>query len=271
MADPRDRRWYEAAFGAHYPLLYRHRDVAEARQCLALLPKLAPLTGSGNAPILDLGCGDGRHLDLLRAAGHSTVGLDLSPHLLMAAVRRRPGVGPLVRADMRMLPFGSDSFGTVLSLFTAFGYFGGPEANDGPVREVARVLQRGGHWFLDYFDGDRVLAELDDGQVRTRRRQVACLQVRESRRYLKARRQVVKAVQITAVAGREAEAQLVGVDAQGLNYTEEVAVFTLEELDALAEQNGLVRVAAAGDYEGVPLGAGTRWILVYRQTAGDRP
>jgi SAM-dependent methyltransferase len=269
MGEARDQRWYEAAFGAHYPLLYQHRDAAEARRCLALLPRLAPLSGTPAAPILDLGCGDGRHLEYLQAAGHATVGVDLSPHLLAVAQRRRPGSGPLVRGDMRRLPFADGAFAAVLSLFTAFGYFGPPEQNGAPVREIARVLQPGGHWFLDYFDGDRVVAELGDGAARVRRRQVAGLQIRESRRYLPASRQVVKDVQVTAVPGREPEALAVGIGAQGLSYSEEVAVFTLAELDQMAALSDLERVAAAGDYDGNPLGEGPRWILVYRKTSGE--
>ena len=71
--------WYETAFAAHYPLLYQHRDEAEARHCVDLLPRLAPL---GEGTILDLGCGGGRHLELIAARGGRAVGLDLSADLL---------------------------------------------------------------------------------------------------------------------------------------------------------------------------------------------
>jgi len=266
MADERGSPWYAAAFGAHYPLLYQHRDQAEARRCLELLPRLAPLTGAAAGPILDLGCGDGRHLRWLAAAGHEVVGLDLSPHLLAAALARQ-GTRPLtlVRGDMRCLPFADGRCAAVLSLFTAFGYFGPPAANGQPVAEVARVLRPGGHWFLDYFDGDRVRAELGSGQPQVRDRELDCLQVRETRRYLVERRQVIKDVRLTARSGQETAAAAVGVGPEGLRYAEEVAVFTLAELDALAGGHAMVRVAAAGDYDGAPLGAGSRWILVYRK------
>ena len=128
------RPWFQAAFGAHYTLLYAHRDETEARRCLELLPSLAPVMGPG----LDLGCGDGRHLQLVRQAGQEAVGLDLSAHLLALAVDRIGAGAPLVRGDMRHLPLVSGGFQTVLSLFTAFGYFGAPEANAEPVAEVAR-------------------------------------------------------------------------------------------------------------------------------------
>ena len=258
--EPDDRPWYAAAFGAHYPLLYRHRDETEAVRCLDLLPQLADVTG----PVLDLGCGDGRHLARLAAGGVPAVGLDLSPHLLAVATARPELTGtPLVRGDMRRLPFGGSSFGTVLSLFTAFGYFGPPAANAEPVAAVARVLRPGGHWFLDYFDGDAVLAELGDGEPRTREREIGPLAVRETRRYDRVARQVVKEVHLAARVGQEAGARDHGVGPQGLRYAEQVAVFALGELDALADAQGLARVAAAGDYDGRPLGDGSRWLLVY--------
>ena len=257
--------WYQAAFGAHYPLLYSHRDEAEARLCLALLARLAPMD-SAAGPILDLGCGDGRHLQWLAAEDLPVMGLDLSAHLLARAAEYLMAEKvPLIRGDMRSLPVVGDCFGTVLSLFTAFGYFGTPAENTRPVAEVARVLRPGGHWFLDYFDGQKVLAELGDGQSHQRERELDCLFIRETRRYQSQTRQVVKDVLLTALPGCETEAAKCGVGEQGLAYTEQVAVFTIAELDEMARAQGMVRVAAAGDYNGTPLGEGSRWILVYRK------
>jgi SAM-dependent methyltransferase len=266
VSDRAETPWFVAAFGAHYPLLYRHRDLAEARQCLELLPRLAPLVshlGDRPLPVLDLGCGDGRHLGLLHESGVPAVGLDLSPQLLSGA---GPGLD-LVRGDMRRLPFVADCFGAVLSLFTAFGYFGTPAGNAAPVKEIARVLQAGGHWFLDYFDGDRVRDELGTAD-HVRERELDCLLVRETRRYQAERCQVIKDVVLRARPGFEREAAAAGVGDRGLTYREQVAVFTLAELDGMTGEQGLRRVAGVGDYEGAALGDGPRWLLVYRKEGG---
>ncbi len=270
---PVGESWFEQAFGAHYPLLYQHRDAAEARQCLELLPRLAPLALEQGRMVLDLGCGDGRHLELLETLGYSSVGLDLSAELLCSAQGRTDGESRLrlVRGDMRRLPFSGNSFSSVLSLFTAFGYFGPPASNQDPVREVGRVLMPGGHWFLDYFDCDRVRAELGGGEPHVRERELGPLTVREERRFVASESLVAKNVRLEPRDGLEAEAARLGVAEDGLEYTEQVAVFTLGELDGMAAEENMTRVAAAGGYDGEPLGEGTRWLLVYGKNTGNDP
>ncbi|MCP4572025.1 MAG: class I SAM-dependent methyltransferase [bacterium] len=262
--------WYELAFGATYPAVYGHRDREEAERCLDLLSALDALA----EPILDMGCGDGRHLALLADAGRRAVGLDLSVELLGRA--RTGDHGPvldLVRGDMRNLPLADGSCGAVLSLFTAFGYFGDEVANAQPVAEAARVLRPGGTWCLDYLDADRLRRELDDGRERTRQREAGPLTVTEVRRLDPVRGAVLKEVRLQALAGSEDAAASLGCGREGLSYREEVALFTLDQLDAMAGAAGLTRKAAAGGYGGQALGAGNRWILVYAkpERAGGSP
>lgn len=270
--------WYRLAFGAFYPALYAHRNDDDARRCALLLPQLAPLTDARALPVLDLGCGDGRHLPWLRAQGLTVIGLDLSRSLLAAAAERVPKQA-FCCGDMLRLPCRDRAFGAVVSLFTAFGYFGeglGDEALvarglDGELRGdaavaagIGRVLAAGGHWFLDYLDVDRVRAELSAGPG-SRERTAGPLAVTETRGLDPTGNAVVKDVRLTALPDRYAEAAALGVGPGGLAYRERVALYTLEELDRLAAGGGLRRVAAAGDYDGAPLGDGPRWLLAYRK------
>jgi len=149
-----------------------------------------------------------------------------------------------------------------LSLFTAFGYFG---AGDAAVAEgVGRALAGDGHWFLDYLDADRVRAELAGGSS-ARERTAGPLAVRETRSLDPSGAAVRKDVNLAALPGREDEAAALGVGPGGLDYRERVALYTLAELDGLAAGGKLRRVAGVGDYDGVPLGAGPRWLLAYRK------
>lgn len=82
----------------------RKRPPALLLDLLARLPR--------QSAILDLGCGGGQDTRFLLAKGLRVVGMDLTTAFLRAAQSTAPSV-PLVRADMRDLPFEDDSFDAV--------------------------------------------------------------------------------------------------------------------------------------------------------------
>jgi SAM-dependent methyltransferase len=61
------------------------------------------------ARLLDLGCGGGKDADDLDRRGYRVVGLDRTSALLLMGRRRYPLL-PLIRADLRYLPFQAMSF-----------------------------------------------------------------------------------------------------------------------------------------------------------------
>lgn len=93
---------------------------------------------------LDLCCGTGAAMAMLRPCCRRVVGVDFSRGMLLAG-RRQPGQAgaDLVQGDALALPFGQ-SFDLVVS-FGAFGHF---LERDQPkmVAEVARVLRPGGRF-----------------------------------------------------------------------------------------------------------------------------
>jgi ubiquinone/menaquinone biosynthesis C-methylase UbiE len=92
--------------------------------------------------ILDAGCGPGHLLVDLVDQGYEPVGLDLSRGMLRLARRRlarRKHVVPLCQGAAETLPFPSECFAAVLSSFPTSYVF-----DDGWLRQVRRVLQRGG-------------------------------------------------------------------------------------------------------------------------------
>src|SRR3954471_6110479 len=106
MSPEPHREWFKEWFNEDYLALYSHRNEGEARSVADLIRGRVPAQSCGRT--LDLGCGAGRHLPYLRAQ-HRTAGLDLSPWLLDVARQKHPPP-PLVRADMRRLPFQDGSF-----------------------------------------------------------------------------------------------------------------------------------------------------------------
>ncbi len=259
--------WYGKAFGPSYPLLYQHRDQEEAARALDLLHDLCPLPPDG--PVLDLGCGEGRHARPLAQRGHTVIGLDLSAHLLATARGGSTKVTGWVRGDMRHLPFRPHSMSAVLSLFTAFGYFGNLADNACVVAEVSDVLAPGGCWYLDYVDCQSVRRELGGGGDATRDRHLDPVTVTEVRRLVEGGSRVEKQVTMRPQAGQEEEASRWGVGPEGVRYTESIALFDRRELEDLAASQGLDCVARAGSYSGAAIDTGSRWILVFRQSQDE--
>jgi SAM-dependent methyltransferase len=88
-------------------------------------------------PVLDVGCGEGRLASLL-GTDVRWIGVDASPTQLTANPYR-----PVVRADMRALPFRDGAFAEVTQLWCLY-HLADPVV---AIAEAARVLAPGGRYF----------------------------------------------------------------------------------------------------------------------------
>lgn len=154
--------WYQEWFGEEYLELYSHRDEHEARQQVAFFREQC---GQLSGPVLDLACGMGRHMQELQLDGYHAVGCDLSYTLLRTGVEEY-GPMPVVRADMRRLPFCDGVFAGLVNFFTSFGYFATEDENALVVREMARVLAPGAGFLFDYLNVHRELDKLVQRETR---------------------------------------------------------------------------------------------------------
>lgn len=96
--------------------------------------------GRGNLRLLDCGCGNGWNLALLRRHGE-VFGFDLTAGAL---TRARASGRPLVRADVRHIPFRDAMF----DVATSFDVLQSIEDDRRAVGEMARVLRPGGRLVL---------------------------------------------------------------------------------------------------------------------------
>jgi len=158
--------------------------------------------------------------------------MDLSAFLL---ARARGGAlgGKLVRGDMRRLPFRARSFGSVINMFTSFGYFEGDMDNLGVLRETARVLCDGGAFLLDFVNARRVIG----GPLAETARVEAGMTIEERRAFEDANRVLVKHVRVKDAVGK------VRAD-----YRERLRLYTAEELLTLVQAAGLGVAGMFGDY-----------------------
>jgi ubiquinone/menaquinone biosynthesis C-methylase UbiE len=126
---------------------------------------LRAFMGASPARALELGCGTGHWIAMLRGDGHSAIGVDPSRGMLHeAAAKLPPELFALARAEH--LPFADASFDRVVSI-NAVHHYGDPQR---ALHEARRVLTPGGavlvialdpsagvdEWYVyDYFAGTR--------------------------------------------------------------------------------------------------------------------
>jgi len=108
------------------------RVAGERPRRLPLRRWLAPVDAADRAllahavaPVLDIGCGPGRHLAALAAAGHEGLGLDLSP--VAVRIARARGADAILRSVFADVPR-AGTWRTALLLDGNIGIGGRPEA-----------------------------------------------------------------------------------------------------------------------------------------------
>jgi D-alanine-D-alanine ligase len=150
--------WWRTLFNALY--LKTDGDVVEnPENTSAEVDALIEVAKLGrDSAILDLCCGQGRHVLELARRGYSRVsGLDRSRTLIRLARSRARKENLAVRfheGDARRFRLRASSFDCVAILGNSFGYFEDGDDDLEVLRSAARVLRPGGHLMLDLADGD---------------------------------------------------------------------------------------------------------------------
>lgn len=217
--------WYRDWFGEEYLDLYSHRDEEEARQHVAFFKTRI---GSVQGPILDLACGEGRHMQEFAELGYRTVGCDLSMTLLRNALAN-DARARVARADMRLLPFDDQAFGGLVNFFTSFGYFENEDDNLQVAREMCRVLGKGAPFLFDFLNVHRELSRL----VTREERESEYGHIAIERWFDGASRTFNKRI---VIAGR--------------SFLERVRGYDLDEISTLFTAAGLSIATVYGDFEG---------------------
>jgi len=227
--------WFVRTFDELYPVVYAHRTVkAAAPEALFAIRELAVQPGER---VLDLGCGNGRHLDHFLTRTQRVIGLDFSQHLLDIARERLGDRAQLVRADMREIPF-TGSFDVLVNFFTSFGYFSDESENRTALAEAAQALRPGGRFLIDYLNATYVRKTLMPQTVRHE----GNLTITETRWIDEVRHRVNKKTVVTGDGGDEVA-----------RTGESVRLYTLPEFEAMLDEVGLVLEHTFGNYDRAPL------------------
>ncbi|MDH5399222.1 MAG: methyltransferase domain-containing protein [Cyclobacteriaceae bacterium] len=150
--------WWKRIFNSMY--LKTDADVVEDKSITAQEVGLfiESLNLGQEDSVLDLACGQGRHLfELARRGFKNLSGLDRSRYLIQKARTRSKLEGVSIafkEGDARKLPFPTDTFDCVTILGNSFGYFESTDDDQKILKEVFRVLKPGGQLLMDVADGE---------------------------------------------------------------------------------------------------------------------
>jgi SAM-dependent methyltransferase len=187
--------------------------------------------------VLDVGCGDGRHLRALASRGISGVGVDISTGLLAAGIAGdTTATARFVCADARRLPVRAGLFDAAWSLSQG-GLGTHPDSDPIIVEELARSLRTGGRAALTFFHALFAARHLAPGDAFDPRRLV-----------------------------HHQESEVVGPDDERRRFNLWTSAYTAREAGSLVEQAGLTVLEIAGcepgRYGGRRLGLDDPEILV---------
>jgi SAM-dependent methyltransferase len=100
--------------------------------------------------VLDVACGNGRHVGPLAHLGYEVVGIDRDSDLVSEAQRLHP-TARFLGMDMRDLDHLQEEFDAVICLWQSFGYFD-EETNLEVLGKMADRLRLGGRMILDLYN-----------------------------------------------------------------------------------------------------------------------
>jgi len=247
--------WSDEVFTEHFFALVRPGEARIAATEVEFLQQAMGL--APGATVIDVGCGDGWHAQLLTERGMRVVGLDVSQAMIQRAKELADQHGVRVRwvlGDVRQHPV-DETFDAVLSLGTSFGY--DDDATNRRTLAALRDLVRvGGRLALHVMNRDYVVPRLP---ARSWWQGERCL--------------VLDEVDMQDWTSRvRVRRTIVFEDGQQFEHTLSIRVYALHELIELLEGQGLrvVEVSGSPHTRGRFYGATSPDIWVIAERVDDR-
>lgn len=245
--------WYKELFASEDPARYEKYVETDASRAQVdfVIDKLALEPG---AKVLDLCCGQGRHLIDLARRGYDVVGLDLSEYMLekCKSAAAAEGINPvLVQADMRHIGFTTE-FDAVISMFTSFGYLETETEDQKVLNAASLALKGGGSLLLDLHNRDGMMGHFQPLEWAENSRGDLLLLERE----------------FDPTKGRiNAREVTIHTDGRRTENSHSLRLYTYTELDKMLQQAGLRVQSVYGGYDSTPLTRQSRgMILIARKT-----
>jgi SAM-dependent methyltransferase len=220
------KNWFNSPF---YHKLYFDRDEKEAEAFIhTLIGHLQPATGSR---MLDIACGKGRHSKTLASSGFTVTGIDISPDSIEFAKQFENEHLDFFVHDMR-LPFWGNYFHYAFNFFTSFGYFKTRREHDNAIRTIAKSIKQGGKFVIDYLNVHYVEDRLVSNEIKQIDETSYEIHRWDDDNYF------YKKISVTDPLLKKP-----------LEYTEQVAKFSLGDFTEMLAYQGLQVQEVFGDYQ----------------------
>lgn len=152
-------------YAQYYDLLYRDKDyVAEVEYINGLIKTYK----DDASTILDLGCGTGKHAELLCDAGYRVHGIDISVDMLEVAAQRRLGKESQLsfsHDNIQKLAL-NQNFDAVISLFHVMSYQNSNPELMNAFQVAKEHLVNGGIFVFDFWYAPAVLTDLPTTRIK---------------------------------------------------------------------------------------------------------
>ncbi len=219
--------WYDRFFRHEYLTFDEHPETALEVEFIQQALLLKPETD-----VLDLCCGYGRHTHPL-SESCTIIGLDRSAVMLDRARSDCDSRAGFLRGDMRRLPFPSDRFDVVLSLFSSFGYFDSEDENYRVLQAISSVLRPGGRFLIETVNREFVV------------RHSAPLQI-----YRPENTTLIEERSFDPVSSRSHVDVTFFQEGRETRLHHSIRIYAFTELEMLLESVGLRTISVWGDYRG---------------------
>lgn len=237
--------WFRNWFDENYLELYKHRDENDAQKQINLIVNSLNLNKSTR--ILDLGCGQGRHLAILNNMGYRVFGLDISRVLINRAKTNHPHLN-LIIGDMREIP---GCFDVILSLFTSFGYFDHDMENMKVIFSISSALIKNGWFWLDFLNPPFIEKNIINETItRISPNQEIC----EKRKIDNGR--IIKDITIIQNDKRK-------------HYLESVKLYSRQILEQIMTSAGISPLGCYGSYSGSDWSESSERTIIFGKKSGD--
>lgn len=160
--------WMKDYFQNHY--LETHAEIIGKEITKKEVTKLIEIINpSPNSKILDLGCGNGRHIFEFFDRGYSNlIGLDNSDFLINQAhsfCQSDDQKSKFIVGDARETKLNSNTFDYVLNIGNGFGYYKTTKQNIRIFQEAHRILKPKGIFLIDFSDGKKLKHNLSNEEI----------------------------------------------------------------------------------------------------------